>query len=147
MRYSPPWLRLGIHIAFALLWLAGAAVFVLKHFFPASTELGPAPSPAAAQLLIVHGIVAVLVTFLFGWIAASHVQSMSRVGADRTSGRWLLWLISILVVTGFANFFLVSDSVRDWNGLLHGLLGLALIVPWLVHVLVRTRSRLPIGRA
>jgi hypothetical protein len=134
MRNSPPWLRLGIHLAFAVLWIAGAAVFTLKHFFPAGTEFGPAPNPAAAPLLVVHGVVAVLVTFLFGWIAADHVQMMWRVGADRASGLWLLWLVAILIVTGFAGFFLVTDAVRDWNGLLHGLLGLALIAPWLVHL-------------
>jgi hypothetical protein len=82
----------------------------------------------------VHGIVAVLVTFLFGWIAAAHVRVMWRVGADRASGLWLLWLVATLIVTGFAGFFLVTDSVRDWNGLLHGVLGLALLAPWLVHL-------------
>jgi hypothetical protein len=134
VRYSPLWLRLGIHLAFALLWFAGAAVFALKHFFPASSELGPAQNAAVAPLLLVHGIVAVLVTFLFGWISAAHVGAMWRVGADRASGLWLLWLVAILIVTGFAGFFLVADSIRDWNGLLHGLLGLALIAPWLVHL-------------
>jgi hypothetical protein len=127
-------MRLGIHLAFALLWLAGAAVFALKHFFQTSTEFGPAPNSSAPQLLVVHGIVAVLVTFLFGWIAADHVRVMWRVGADRASGLWLLWLVAILIATGFAGFFLVNDSVRDWNGLLHGVLGLALIAPWLVHL-------------
>jgi hypothetical protein len=134
VRDSPRWLRLGIHLTFALLWVAGAAVFVLQHFFAANTEFGPAPNPAVAPLLVVHGIVAVLVTFLFGFVAAAHVRVMWRVGADRASGLWLLWLVAILIVTGFAGFFLVNDSVRDWNGLLHGLLGLALIAPWLVHL-------------
>jgi hypothetical protein len=106
----------------------------LKHFLTTSTELGPAPNAAAAPLLVVHGIIAVIVTFLFGFIAAAHVRVMWRVGADRASGLWLLWLVSILLVTGFAGFFLVTDSIRDWNGLLHGVLGLALIAPWLVHL-------------
>jgi hypothetical protein len=139
VRDSPRWLRLGIHLAFSLLWIAGAAVFVLKRFFPVDTELGPAPHPSIAPLLLVHGIVAVLVTFLFGFIAAAHVRLMWRVGADRASGLWLLSLVPILIVTGFAGFFLVADSVRDWNGLLHGVLGLALIAPWLVHLFGRRR--------
>ena len=134
MRHSPRWLRLGIHLAFAALWLTGTAVFALKHFFASSTELGPVANPAAVPLLAVHGIVAVLVTFLFGWIAAAHVGVMWRGGADRASGLWLLWLVAILIVTGFAGFFVVSDSLRDWNGLLHGVLGLTLIAPWLVHI-------------
>jgi hypothetical protein len=134
VRNTPGWLRLGIHGVFGALWLAGAAVFVLKHFFAVSTELGATQNPWAAKALLVHGVLAVPATFLFGWIAADHVAVMWRNGADRVSGLWLLWLVAALIVTGFAGFFLVADSVRAWNGTLHELLGLALIAPWLVHL-------------
>lgn len=134
MRNTPRWLRAGIHATFGVLWLAGAAVFVLEHFFAVSTEFGPAQSPWRANVLVVHGVAAVAATFLFGWIAADHVAVMWRNGADRASGLWLLWLVAALIVTGFAGFFLVADSVRAWNGRLHEILGLALIVPWLVHL-------------
>ena len=134
MRDSPPWLRAAMHATFSLMWLVGTAVFVLKHFFAASTEFGPAQSPWQAKVLVVHGVLAVAATFLFGWIAADHVAVMWRNGADRVSGLWLLWLVAALIVTGFAGFFLVADSARAWNGTLHELLGLALIAPWLVHL-------------
>jgi len=134
VRNTPGWLRAGIHFIFGALWIAGAAVFVLKHFFPVSTELGATQNPWQANALLVHGVLAVAATFLFGGIAADHVAPMWRNGADRTSGLWLLSLGGALIVTGFAGFFLVADSARAWNGTLHEILGLALIVPWLAHV-------------
>ena len=134
MRYTPGWLRVGIHAIFGALWIAGAAVSVLGHFFTVSGEFGVTQSPWAAEALVVHGVLAVAATFLFGWIAADHVAVMWRGGAERASGLWLLWLVAALVVTGFAGFFLVADSTRAWNGTLHEILGLALIAPWLAHL-------------
>jgi hypothetical protein len=134
MRNTPGRLRAGIHSIFGALWLAGAAAFLLKHFFTVSTEFGVAQNPWAAKVLVVHGVLAVAATVLFGWIAADHVAVMWRNGADRVSGLWLLWLVAALIVTGFAGFFLVAESVRAWNGTLHEILGLALILPWLVHL-------------
>jgi len=134
MRNTPAWLRASIHSIFASLWIAGAAVFVLKHFFTATTEFGTTQNPWQAYVLVVHGVLAVAATFLFGWIAADHVAVMWRNGADRVSGLWLLWLVAALIVTGFAGFFLVADSVRGLNGTLHEILGLALLAPWLVHL-------------
>jgi len=134
MRNTPAWLRLGIHAVFGALWLAGAIAFVLKHFLTVTTEFGPAQNPWQAPMLVVHGVLAVAATFLFGWIAADHVAVMWRNGADRASGLWLLWLVAGLIVTGFAGFFLVADAARAWNATLHEILGLALIAPWLAHV-------------
>jgi hypothetical protein len=143
MRNTPGWLRAGIHSVFAALWIAGTAVFVLKHFFTLTTEFGATLNPWQTNALVVHGVLAVAATFLFGWIAADHVAVMWRAGADRASGLWLLWLVAALIVTGFAGFFLVADSVRAWNGTLHEILGLVLIAPWLVHVAGALRSRRP----
>jgi len=138
VRNTPVWLRVGIHSIFGALWAAGAVVFVLKHFFAQRTEFGVTQNPWQAKVLVAHGVLAVAATFLFGWIAADHVAPMWRNGADRVSGLWLLWLVGALIVTGFAGFFLVTDWLRAWNGTLHAILGLALIAPWLVH-LVRAR--------
>jgi hypothetical protein len=132
---STPALRFTVHAIFTSLWLLGAAVFVLKHFFPVAGEFGPAPHPWQPSILALHGIVAVAATFLFGWICADHVALTWRLRADRASGVWLLALVSVLIVTGFAAFFLVDDSLRAMNGTLHEWLGLALMLPWIMHLM------------
>jgi hypothetical protein len=132
---SQPALRTSTHVTFVALWLLGAAVFVLKHFFASAGEFGVTPHPWQPLLLTLHGIVAVAATFLFGWICADHVALTWRMRADRASGVWLLALILVLMITGFAAFFLVSDSLRAVNGTVHEWLGLALMIPWLLHLL------------
>jgi len=132
---STPALRLTVHAAFGALWLLGAAVFVLKHFFAVATEFGPAPHPWQPTLLLMHGILAVAVTFLFGWVCADHVAFTWRMRADRVSGVWLLGLVAVLIITGFAAFFLVDDSLRSTNGTVHEWLGLVLMIPWVAHLL------------
>ncbi len=132
---AQPALRASSHAIFATLWLLGAAVFVLKHFFATAGEFGVTPHPWQPAVLMLHGIVAVIATFLFGWICADHVALTWRMRADRVSGVWLLALIFVLMLTGFAAFLLVDDSVRAVNGTVHEWLGLALMIPWVMHLL------------
>jgi hypothetical protein len=134
MRNSPLPLRATIHSAFAALWLTGAAIFVLRHFFAVTTDFGVAPHPWQPSLLLLHGIIAVAVTFLFGWIVGEHVSETWRLGLDRSSGVWMLVIIPLLIITGFAAFFLVQERLRSINGTVHELLGLLLIVPAAVHL-------------
>ncbi len=141
---AQPALRTSAHATFAALWLLGAAVFVLKHFFATAGEFGVTPHPWQPALLMLHGIVAVAATFLFGWICGDHVALTWRMRADRVSGVWLLVLIVILMLTGFAAFFLVDDSLRAASGTIHEWLGLALMIPWLLHLLF---GRGPVRRA
>jgi hypothetical protein len=131
-----------IHSAFAVLWLTGAAIFVLRHFFAVTTDFGIAPHPWQPSLLLLHGIIAVAVTFLFGWIVGEHVSETWRLGVDRSSGVWILVVMPLLIITGFAAFFLVQDRLRSINGTTHELLGLLLIVPAAVHLVGARAQRL-----
>ena len=146
MRSSPLPLRVTIHSAFAALWLTGAAIFVLRHFLAVTTDFGVAPHPWQPALLVLHGAIAVAVTFLFGWIVGEHVSETWRRGLERSSGLWILLIISLLVITGFAAFFLVQDRLRSLNGTVHEWLGLLLIVPAAVHLVGARAQRLLKGR-
>lgn len=134
-------LRALVHATFGTLWCLGAAVFVLEHFFAENGEFGLVPHPWAPGLTEIHGIVAVLATYLFGWICADHVAKTWRSAADRQSGLWILVLVAVLAATGFAAFFLVDDSARAINGAVHEYLGLALLLPWGAHAMWFRRRR------
>jgi hypothetical protein len=145
MRNSPLPLRVTIHSAFAVVWLTGALVFVLRHFFAVTTDFGLAPHPWQPTLLVLHGVIAVAVTFLFGWIVGEHVSETWRHGLDRSSGLWMLVIIPLLIITGFAAFFLVQDQLRSINDMVHEWLGLLLVIPAAAH-LVGARKLLLKGR-
>jgi hypothetical protein len=142
MRSSPLPLRVTIHSAFAVLWLTGAAIFVLRHFFAVSTDFGVTPHPWQPPLLILHGVIGIAVTFLFGWIVGEHVSEAWRRGLERSSGVWILVIMPLLIVTGFAAFYLVADRLRSANATIHELLGLLLIIPAVPHLLGARAQRL-----
>ena len=129
MRESPSWLRVAVHATFSLMWLVGTGVFVLKHFFESKDVFGP--HPWQPPLTEVHGILAVLATFLFGWMAADYCAQPQR---HRAVGAFLVLFLVWLVVTGFAQFFLVSDEWRGVDATLHEFVGLAWLLPWLAYL-------------
>jgi hypothetical protein len=129
VRESPPLLRFAVHATFTLMWLVGAGLFVLKHFYESKDAFGPHPwQPPLTEL---HGIMAVLATFLFGWIVADY---RARPRRHRATGVVLIVSLTWLVVTGFAEFFLVSDAWRGIDATLHEFVGLAWLLPWLAYL-------------
>jgi len=132
---SPTWLRLAVHATYSLMWIVGTWVFLLAHFFEAKDVFGP--HPWQPPLLEVHGILAVFATFLFGWLVADY-----RAQPQRRHATGVILVVSLvwLVVTGFAQFFLVSDEWRGVDSTLHEYVGLAWLLPWLAYVSGGARS-------
>jgi hypothetical protein len=143
MRSLPRWLRVAIYSSFGALWVSGLVISTLKHFFRVAGEFGSMPHPWQPKVLVVHGIVAVIAIYFFGWISAQHVGDAWRRGVSRASGTWLVVLIAALALSGFAAFFLVDESIRSVNGLMHEFAGLALAFPWFAHWLT---GRGPVSR-
>jgi hypothetical protein len=129
----PTWLRRVLYASLGLLWLSGLAWLVLHLFFARNTEFGTAPHPWQPGILMVHGVLAVLATFLFGWIVGSHVSLNWRRGAQRVSGVALIVLLAVLALTGLGSYYLTWDGARAVNSLVHEGAGLLTIIPALVH--------------
>src|SRR5256885_13329221 len=123
------WLRRSLYSGFGLLWLTGGAWLTLHLFFPTTTEFGPAPHPWEPRLMVVHGIVALVVVFLFGWISGTHIGENWRPRLRRTSGIWLTALIALLSISGLANYYLTSETARSGTAAVHEILGVASLLP------------------
>jgi hypothetical protein len=129
----PNWLRRSLYSSLGLLWLSGLAWLILHWFFTREGEFGPAPHPWQPKILVIHGVLAVVATFLFGWIAGSHVGAGWRRGAQRISGVSLISLLILLALTGLGSYYLTWDRARSANALLHEIAGVLAVVPALVH--------------
>jgi hypothetical protein len=125
-------LRAVILVCCALLWLSGVLWMVLHLIFPGHNEFGPLPNPWEPQLMRLHGVLAVVVVFLFGWVAASHIVARWSAIANRRSGLWLLGCSATLLFSGYALYY-TSGSFHDLSAALHEWLGLAAIVIALAH--------------
>src|SRR5215471_18250269 len=102
-----PWLRRSIYAITAALWLTGCLWLLLHFFFQRETEFGSQQHPLQPTLLVVHGSLALVAVFLFGWISASHVGNSWGRRFNRTTGILLIVSMSVLTLTGFAGYYLV----------------------------------------
>ncbi len=135
-----PALRRLIYASLGLLWLTGCAWLVLHVFFHRTTEFGTTPHPWQPRLLTLHGMVAVLAVFLFGWISSMHIGARWRRGTKRASGIVLLAVGAVLILAGFSNYYFTSESLLSGASVVHETLGVLAILPMLVHCLGRRRN-------
>jgi hypothetical protein len=63
--------------------------------------------------------------YLFGWITARHVLRWWPGRIRRWSGGGLAAFIAMLIVSGFALFFLTDDEWQHYSAVSHEVLGLA----------------------
>jgi hypothetical protein len=118
----PRGLRAVVFGLCALLWLTGVAWLVLHLEFEPRNEFGALPHPWEPVVMRVHGLVAVAVVFLLGWLAAAHIAARWRCARNRFSGWTLLTCAAVLVVSGYALYYTIGPAhagaawVHEWLG-------------------------------
>lgn len=125
-------LRAAVFGLCALLWLTGVLWLVLHLSFEPRNEFGTLPHPWEPMLMRVHGLVAVAVVFVLGWLGASHIAARWRRARSRLSGWTLLSFATVLVVSGYALYYTIG-AVHAGAGLVHEWLGVAAIGAALAH--------------
>ncbi len=117
--------RAAIYLVLGGLWLSGCLWLVLDQFFARPGQFGPMPHPWQPAILLVHGIVAIFGMYLLGWVTARHVLKWWPGRLRRLSGATLATFLALLVVTGFALFFVSDDRWQRAAATFHDVLGLA----------------------
>jgi uncharacterized membrane protein YjgN (DUF898 family) len=113
--------------------LSGVVWMVLHYFFARQTEFGTARNSAESTWLQVHGIVAVAAVFLLGGVAMIHVVPGWKETRNRPSGLTLAGLGIILILSGYALYYITADSLRTATAIAHETVGLAAIGAALLH--------------
>ena len=127
------WLRRCLYSTFGLLWLSGLLWLALHFFFQRVSDFGAAPNPWQPPLMAVHGVLAVIGIFLFGWIAGSHIGDHWQRRIRRITGLALIGLVAVLAATGLGSYYLTSETWRAITSAVHEGIGAVAIVPALVH--------------
>lgn len=129
--------RTSVYVIMGALWLSGCIWLCLDQFFSVRSAFGNTPHPWQAPLVLVHGIIAVASMYLLGWISARHVTHSWRRGPRKISGGMLSGLLTVLVVSGFALFFVSDDQWQHIAALTHEVSGLALTPIAIQHWFLR----------
>jgi hypothetical protein len=125
-------ISMALLLALAGLWMSGVLWLVLHYLLATRGEFGETRHPFEAPVLLVHGLVAMLALFVLGWFTARHALP-ARSGHRRPSGWWLAVAMAVLVVTGCLQLFLAGDALHAALSLGHEVLGVALLLPVLLH--------------
>jgi hypothetical protein len=123
--------------------IASGAWWVVAHYgplFAASSDDMVRLSHEALALKL-HGAAAFVSLFALGAVSAQHARRGWALRRNRRLGSAVLAVFALLVVTGYALYYLVSEESRPSVSLLHWVVG-ALLAPLLVwHIASGRKSR------
>ncbi len=127
-----------MYAAFATLALTGAGWLVAdwqKNI--AGDEIW---QQVAANLLMVHGGVAMLALLLLGALIPVHLLRAWRSRKNLISGSIMATFNATLIVTAFGLYYLGSEQVRPWISWIHLSVGFALSLMLPLHIWLGRRE-------
>lgn len=133
--------RAWFHGTFAVLFLTGAAWWVLHRWFPAETEFGPQPQPAQHWLILLHGAAAMLALVIVGTLVPLHLKRGWRARLNRANGVMLIAVVSLLTLSGYGLYYAGDESLRTAASFVHVALGFAFPAALLWHIARGRRAR------
>ncbi|WP_395683394.1 hypothetical protein [Dokdonella sp.] len=123
-----------VHGIGGVLWLSGVAWIVLHYFLRRAGEFGEQPHPLEIWSLRLHGGAAFAALWLFGLLWPIHVIPAWRA-RRRASGIVVAGVFIMLIASGWLLYYGSGDDTRAAVALVHWIIGLALLAPYLWHTL------------
>ncbi|HMA73159.1 MAG TPA: hypothetical protein VKP67_17010 [Xanthobacteraceae bacterium] len=144
MRLDPN-LRFWNYAAFAALLVTGVIWLVADQF--KTSDSGETWQAIAANLLMLHGMIAMAALVLLGAMIPLHIQRSWRAGKNRITGAVMVTTNAVLVVTASGLYYAGSEVLRTFVADLHIVVGLAVPVLIATHIIVGRRIKAAASRA
>jgi hypothetical protein len=131
--------RYSLYGAFAALSLTGAGWLVADWRKDiAGDELW---QQIAANMLMIHGGLAMLALLLVGALIPVHLRRSWRSGRNLVSGSVMTAFNAALIVTAFGLYYLGSEAVRPWMSWIHLGAGFFLALMFPLHIWLGRQAR------
>ncbi|MEK9280563.1 MULTISPECIES: hypothetical protein [unclassified Bradyrhizobium] len=132
--------RYSLYAAFAALFLTGAGW--LAADWQKDVAGDDIWQQIAANMLMVHGGIAMLALLLLGALVPVHLRRSWRGGKNLVSGSVMAAFNAVLIATAFGLYYLGSEAVRPWMSWIHLGTGFSLALMLPLHIwLGRRESR------
>ena len=138
----PKWHEWLVYSTVGLLAASGIAWLLLDRFGKIEGEFGPEQNPALPWLLLGHGVLAYAFLVVAAMLLPVHVRLGWNAFRNRVSGLFLLFVGLFLAVTGLLLYYASAEALRSASSLAHWLIGIALPIALVIHVL-RGKSSQP----
>lgn len=120
-----------------MLFLTGAGWFVADwQKDVSSSEIW---QQIAANMLMVHGGVAMLALMLIGALIPLHLLRSWRARKNRVSGSVMVAFNAVLIATAFGLYYLGSETLRPWISWIHIGAGLLVVLAFPLHIVLGRR--------
>lgn len=127
-----------VYAAVAALFATGAGWLVADQL--KDTEAGEFWQTITANLLMVHGGLAMAMLLLLGALGPLHIQGSWRAGKNRLTGAVMVAINAALIITAFGLYYFGARDWRSWASEAHIVFGFALPTFMFVHVLIGRRN-------
>jgi Ni,Fe-hydrogenase I cytochrome b subunit len=119
----------------AILTLTTGAVWLIFHYFVRSVDqFGfENPHPFQRPWLVAHAWAGLCAVWMFGVLWPSHIKKAWRRGLRLVTGSTVFLMILILIVTGYALYYIGDDKFRETISLLHWIIGIIAAVQFWIH--------------
>jgi hypothetical protein len=137
----PKWHEWLVYFSAGLLSASGIAWLLLDRFGEVQGEFGPEQSSALPWLLLGHGVLAYVFAIAAAMLLPVHVRLGWNAGRNRKSGLSLLVIALFLTISGLALYYASAEDLRSIASTAHWLVGIALPLLLIVHLVRGKRSR------
>ena len=129
--------KIAFYSVLSVVFASGVIWAWLHYFTRSETEFGA--SPAQGWVLMIHGLFAAISLVVIGSLLPLHVKHAWRAHRNRINGVFFVAIVTLLIVSGYALYYIGNEHLRSWTSWIH--LGVGVAFPFLL-VLHIWRGRL-----
>lgn len=129
-----------IVVALATLLVTGIVWLIFDRWITVPGAFGPTRHPAQPWLMKLHGAFAMLILVLLGSVLPGHVKKAWQRRKNLFLGIALMGAMALLIGSGYALYYFVSDDNRGLISALHWVTGLVLLPIFVGHMVSGLKS-------
>lgn len=134
------WHRIAIYAVTALTTVSGLAWLWLHYFVTTPGRPSRAPHPLEPLSLKIHGAAAMLMLLCLGTLLLPHMLGAWRLGRNRYPGGLLAMVNLLLILTGYALYYVSTEENHAFISAVHWITGLLLPVVMVLHIVTGRRG-------
>jgi len=136
MRLRAP-ARFALYATIAVLVASGLG-WLFAHYVGSIDDLRRLA--VEAWMLKLHGAAAFAMLIAVGAMSAHHARRGWLLARNRASGTLVIALLAALIVTGYALYYVVTDTTRAPVSIAHWVVGFALVPMLIAHIALGRRA-------
>ena len=127
--------RLAVYVVSSGLFLSGAIWLYYFYFVRVNDQFGfENPHPAQGWFLILHAVFALPAVWIYGFLWQIHVKPGWIAHTRRWSGGTQWSLVLLMILTGYALYYIGNDTVRSWVSLAHWVPAVLALPLFFIHI-------------